>query len=280
MNATPDCNDDGATTPQPSFSALVGAPDTARNYGDVLVWPADTETKHHFLFLPRQLTISPNMTDAPHVGMFDAGGLGFFFATVTWQLTPERMELLRRDLTDDDGVPPHLSFAPASVTNAQVICVAQDGSETVIREQAPAPHPPYTAMLQFVADADARPTIMSALEGIPGRLLIRYTITRTVMREHTFTLKGLFPQDTSAPSLDAALERGDLTLKPQPDTAELRAQVLAQGALAQVLHRANANAGQLDITLSDPAQFDFHLTLDVGRRIAAHLPINDPLPPE
>lgn len=280
MNATPDCNDRGTGVPQSSFSAQIGAPETARDYGNVLVWPADVEDKHHFLFLPRHLSITPNTADAPNVGMFDAGGMGFFFATVTWQLTPERLELLRRDLTGDDGMPPHLSFAPVSVTNAQVICLAADGSETVIREQAPAPHPPYTAMLQFAAEADARPTIMSALQGMPGRLLIRYSITRTVMQEKTFTLKGLFPQDTSAPSLDAALERGDLTLTPHPDTAELRAQVLAQGALAQVLHRANANAGQLDITLSDPAQFDFHLTLDVGRRIAAHLPINDPLPPE
>ena len=277
MNAISDSC--GAAAPQPSLVAQIGAPDDARNFGDVLVWSAGTGNENHYLFLPLQLSLTQNLNDLPNVGMFDAGGMGFFYATVSWQLTPERLELLRRDLTPEDGTPPHLSYAPVTVTAAQVITCDHDGVETVIHEQKPSPHPPFTAMLQFSTDADARTTIMSALQGNPGRLLLRYAITRQVELERTYRITGLFPEDTSPAGIAAALERGDLTLTPDPETDALRAKVLEQAGISQILHSANASAGLLEITLSDPTVHAFTITADVGRAMSAHRPINDPLPP-
>lgn len=266
----------GARAPQPSLAALIGASDDARNFGDVLVWSAGTENENHFLFLPLQLSLTQNINDLPNVGMFDAGGIGFFYATVSWQLTPERLELLRRDLTPENGTPPHLSYAPVTVTAAQVITCDQDGVETVIHEQVPAPFPPYTAMLQFSTDADARTAIMSALQGNPGRLLLRYAITRQVDVERTYTITGLFPEDTSPTGIAAALDRADLTLTPAPETDAQRTKVLEQAGISQILHSADASAGRLDITLSDQIVHPFTITADVGRAMSAHRPINDP----
>lgn len=274
VTLTTGCSASAQPTP---LATRIGAPDDARDFGDVLAWPAHPDSPGHYLFLPTSLSVAQNMVEAPNVGMFDAGGMGFFYATVTWQLTPERQELLRRQLTQDDTPPPHLSLVPVTVTAAKIITVADDGTEAVIREQVPSPHPPYTAMLQFAADPAARPLIMSALEGRSKHLLVRYEVSRTTHEERTFTLTGRFPTNASSDALGDALARGDLTLTPEPDSADLRAQVLAQAAAVQLLQRGNTT---VEVTLSIPHRFDFQISLDVGRRMAAHRPIHDPLPPE
>lgn len=274
VTLTTGCSASAQPTP---LATRIGAPDNARDFGDVLVWPANPDSPDHYLFLPTSLSVAQNMVEAPNVGMFDAGGVGFFFATVTWQLTPERQELLRRQLTVDDAPPPHLSLVPVNVAAAKVITLADDGTQTVIREQLPSPHPPYTAMLQFAADPAARPLIMSALEGRSKRLLVCYDVSRTAHEERRFTLTGQFPASAATDTLEDALARGDLSLTPEPDSADLRAQVLAQAAAVQLLNRGNTT---VEVTLSIPHRFDFQISLDVGRRMAAHQPIHDPLPPE
>lgn len=263
----------------PSFSAQFGAPQDARNFGDVLVWPAGGENENHFVFVPLQVSLVQNAADMPNLGLYDAGGMGFFYATASWQITPERMELLRRELTAPEGIAPHLSYAPATVTAAQVITCDHDGAETIIHEQTPSPHPPFTAMLQFSTDATARTPIMAALGGAPHRLLLRYQIVRQVPRTTTYTLHGLFPQDSTPDSLGDALARGDLTITPLPDTDALRAAILQQAGIARILPSTSASETVVTVTLSVPTTHPFTITVDIGRTMAAHLPLHDPLPP-
>ncbi len=259
----------GAGASQPHGGNIFGAPETAIDCGDVLLWPESETDPDRFHFLPLSPLVTKQPDAKPHVGMMDPNGSAFFFASLQLGLPREKLAQLRCNIAKDTEHEPHLGLAPVSVKCAQVVMTDECGAETILHQRRPALHPPYSVLLQFLAPDVAKTALQSALRGQPGQIALRYLLERQVAIQTEFTFKGCFPTEPCVATLEAALAHGKLTLSPFIAMADLRREMLGQAALLNSFTGAAGCNTSLTVSLSLPKISRFEIGVDLGRLMAA-----------
>jgi len=265
-----------AKSSQPSWATRVGAPDTALDFGDVLVWPREGSDNTQYYFLPLAPLLAAQPNSVPHVGLMDPGGRAFFYATLQLALPSDRIEQLREQLMTENVPMPMLSPAPIDVKSADVVMTESDGTKTTIHTRIPAPHPPHTALLQHSVQGSAKAAIEAALMGNIGHIQLQYQVTRYASVQTIFTVQGCFPKHLTVAQLEGAINRGAVTLSPTPDSSAQRREIFEQVLKFEGLVGGNT---KVSVGLTTRKPHSFSIGIDLGRLMMAHMPLNDPLPP-
>lgn len=169
--------------------------------GPVLSW----------LYLPLAAEAKRLPDGSPAGQLIVAGETAFLQLSTVWDVTPERLEEIRRRLAEHEGVATpaviRLSFAPVTV---ECVRLENGGEVAMRRSSGMAPH---AALFSLPVAGAARDAAAAAFNGRTGMLRVVYEASAELPVPHRAVLAGDLAGIETAPALEEALREGRARLE-------------------------------------------------------------------
>jgi hypothetical protein len=256
--------------------------------------PDDPNT---LLYIPGAPMPQHSADETPMISLTTFAPFAFLQVSVQWDVLDEELDGLRAALAQRDPElnidVVRLALAPVSIERVALELTEADGSIAELQSTHSSGMPPFSALFNVQLNEAQQAAVASALNGRTGVLGVRYHAALTVPQPAEVRIAGdiapdlanassLAGQDDAAALLDAAIERGHLTITRSgaPDVPAERWQALEQQARNQAIDlllrlavgSTHADAAHFEVVAADtkPTSQPLERVGDVADWFAAH----------